>query len=255
MIKPEQSPEHIVFVPGFMCDGQLFRPQIEALNSKSLSYSIAVMTEERTFREMAERILETAPENFAIVGLSMGGIIALEVIKLAPERVTHLALLNTTPHEDKSIQQRKAHIQRVREGELETIIRDELKPRYLSPSTSKTTLMPLVTKMGETLGLDVFIRQSVALMIRKSKLDQLSDIHCPTLVLTGDDDTLCPPSIHLQMSERIPNSHLEILPNCGHLSTLEAPEAVTKHLFEHWNLERSNLVEFPNRWAQQTQSV
>lgn len=255
MINPMQSPEHIIFVPGFMCDAHLFRPQLEALNSKSLSYSVEVMTEESSFREMAQKILKTAPTNFALVGLSMGGIIALEVTKLAPERVTHLALLNTTPHEDRSIQQRKVHIRRVRQGELDTIIRDELKPRYLSPATAKTRLMPLVTQMGKALGLDIFIRQSVALMIRKSKLDQLSDIHCPTLVLTGDDDTLCPPSIHLQMSERLPNSHLEILPNCGHLSTLEAPEAVTKHLFEHWNLERSNLVEFPSRRARQTQSV
>jgi len=255
MIDQGKHPQHIVFVPGFMCDERLFTPQIRALNSINQSNKVEIMRNESTFREMAMTILASAPSTFGIVGLSMGGIIALEVMKIAPERVSHLVLLNTTPHQDKSLQSRKIQIRRVRDGELRTILKDELKPRYLSPSTSKTKLIPLIAEMGEKLGTDVFVRQSVALMIRKSKLSQLHRILCPTQILTGADDQICSPDIHSQMASLIPNSRLDILPNCGHLSTLEAPNIVNKLLFKHWGFNQSNLIQFPVTRISATESI
>ena len=240
------TPEHVVFLPGFMCDERLFAPQIRQLDEIGISYDVPVMRNESTFREMATSILQNTPKNFALVGLSMGGIIAQQIVALAPHRVSHLALLNTTPYEDKSLSQRKAHIKRVRNGELETILRDELKPRYLSPSSAKPKIMPLVADMGAQLGLDIFIQQSVALMIRKSQASQLSKISCPTLVLTGTDDRLCPPDIHKKMAQSIKNSELMIVKNCGHLSTLEKPNVVTNALMAHWSYEVDNLIHFPN---------
>lgn len=240
------TPEHVIFVPGFMCDERLFDPQTNQLNKLGISFDVSVMRSESTLREIATNILRNAPQQFALVGLSMGGIIAQHIVSLAPDRVSHLALLNTTPYEDKSLSQRKAHIKRVRHGELETILRDELKPRYLSPLSAKSEIMPLVTEMGAQLGLDVFIRQSIALMIRKSQVSLLSEVSCPTLILTGADDAICPPDIHKKMSEEIINSELMIIKNCGHLSTLEKPNVVTNVLMAHWGYKVDNLIHFPN---------
>jgi len=240
-----KSPEHIVFIPGFMCDDRLFEPQTHSLLKRAVSYSVEIMQHEATMREMAANILKHSPQRFALVGLSMGGIISQEIMRIAPERVSHLALLNTTPFEDKSLHQRKDHIRRVRNGELMNILQDELKPKYLSPSTSKTTLMPLIMDMGKRLGIETFTRQSIALMIRRSNLSLLEKIYCPTLIMTGEDDTLCPANIHWEMARRISNSSLQIIPNCGHLSTLETPDIVTAHLFKHWGLSLANLLHFP----------
>lgn len=238
-------PEHIVFIPGFMCDERLFSPQTRQLDHHNQSYRVKTMSSEATLREMALNVLITSPPVFALVGLSMGGIIALEIMRLAPERVSHLALLNTTPYEDKSRRQRNMHLRRARHGNFIDIIKDDLKPRYLSAATRDAGLMALIEDMGQGLGQDVFIRQSIALLVRKSALASLADITCPTLVLTGEDDQLCPPNLHWEMANLIKNSDVKIIPNCGHLSSLETPKAVTEALFLHWGFSRNNLIPFP----------
>lgn len=244
MLATQNSAEHIVLIPGFMCDARLFAPQTLALENRHVGHTVAIMRDETTIREMARHILATSPQHFALAGLSMGGIIALEIYRQAPQRVTHLGLLNTTPHADRSIAQRKVHIQRARDGELVTLLQDELKPRYLSPATSRETILPLITQMGQSLGADVFARQSIALMIRKSATPILQDITCPTLVLTGEDDTICPPALHVEMADTIDGAALRLVPNCGHLSTLEQPTLVTAALFEHWGLQPSEPIQF-----------
>jgi len=246
MTAAHTSPKHVVFITGFMCDERLFKPQTDALSQMRTPYSIEKMMAESTIREFAKLILNNAPTQFALVGLSMGGIVALEIMRISQESVSHLALLNTTPFEDRSLNQRKDHMRRVQEGELATILRDELKPRYLSPSTSMDALLPLITDMGETLGIKTFVKQSVALMTRKSALPTLSAITCPTLIITGTDDLICPPQIHKKMAQHIQNSSLHILPKCGHLSTLEAPEAINKILFEFWGFNHFSTTSLPN---------
>jgi len=243
MNQASKSPGHIVLIPGFMCDERLFEPQTRHLGK--IPHSVEIMRHEATIHEMALNILRKSPERFALAGLSMGGIIALELMRLAPERVSHLALLNSTPYEDKSLNLRKDHIRRARNGELISILKDDLKPRYLSPSTSRSILLPLIIDMGQRLGIETFTRQSIALMIRKSNLSHLNKISCPTLIMTGEDDTLCPPNINWEMARRIQDSSLKLIPNCGHLSTLEAPGIVREHLFKHWGLSQSNLLDFP----------
>lgn len=248
-------PDHIVFIPGFMCDARLFAPQTRQLDHHNRSYNVQTMSSEATLREMALNVLITAPPVFALAGLSMGGIIALEIMRLAPERVSHLALLNTTPYEDKSHRQRKMHLHRARFGNFIDIIKDDLKPRYLSPATRDDRLMVLIEDMGRDLGQDVFIRQSIALLVRKSALASLANITCPTLILTGEDDQLCPPDLHWEMASLIPKSDVKIIPNCGHLSSLETPQAVTEALFSHWGFSQNNLIPFPLGNVRQSEIV
>lgn len=244
METPLTSPKHVVFITGFMCDERLFRNQTQRLTRLAIPYSVEKMTDGSTIGEFAQHLLNTSPSQFALVGLSMGGIVALEVMNIAPERVSHLALLNTTPYEDKSLNQRKDHIRRVQNGELTIILRDELKPKYLSPATSRETLLPVITNMGRKLGVETFVKQSIALMIRKSAVTTLAAINCPTSIITGADDLICPPSIHKDMARHIAGSRLHIIPDCGHLSPLEAPESLNKILFEHWGFHQSNILCF-----------
>jgi pimeloyl-ACP methyl ester carboxylesterase len=225
------SPDHnIVFLPGFMCDARLFTPQISALTKAGFNCHVGDLTKGNTYGQIAKNILQTAPESFALAGLSMGGTMALEIIRQAPERVTHLALLNTTANADRNRPAREAHMRRVEAGELETIMGNDYLPRYLAPTNTDDTLLPLLFEMARDLGPDVFIQKSRAMMTRASLQPVLATINCPTLILTGQDDTLCPPVLHHEMAEHIKGATLSIVPDCGHISTLEQPEAVTAAL-------------------------
>jgi len=247
MFVSKSPPEHVVFIPGFMCDERLFKPQTDMLSLLGISFSFELMTEGSTIREFAIHALKCIPSRVALVGLSMGGIVALQIMRMAPERISHLALLNTTPHEDRSQSRRKTQIKRARNGELAEVIREELKPKYLSPASSKEAIVPMIADMADRLGTEVFVKQSIALMIRKSALRDLASINCPTTILTGEDDLVCTPQVHLEMAEVIKDSCVKLIPACGHLSTLESPEIVNQALCEHWGLNAPNVLKFPIR--------
>lgn len=224
------SANHVIFIPGFMCDHRLFAPQSEWLSNQNVSFHIEAPIKGNSIADFAQDILSTAPESFALCGLSMGGIIALEIYKQAPERVTHMALLNTTPFADRSRPQRHEHIARAQQGEMLSIISEDLKPKYLAPAYQDSTILRQVVKMAEALGEAAFVRQSLALLYRKHYLNLLPSIVCPTLVLTGQQDGVCGPDIATYMADNISGSRFATVENCGHLSTLEQPDIVNKEL-------------------------
>lgn len=225
----------IIFLPGFMCDERLFDAQIEACKDNGYSVIVDTLTHSTSIEGLARNILKNAPEKFAIVGLSMGGIVALEIIKQAPERVTHLILLNTTPYADKMLEERKEQLIRVSQNELSLVLREDLKPNYLASCNRTPELLQLLTDMGENLGEYVFTSQCLALMGRDSKTDFLPNITCPTLVVTGKEDTVCTPEIHMFLAEKIPSATLMIIPHCGHLSTIEQADTVSLALLNILN--------------------
>lgn len=157
----------------------------------------------------------------------MGGILALELVRRAPDRISHLALLNTTYHEDKAGAKRTKQLERVRAGELDLVLRDELKPNYMHPANRSAESLKLLSDMASSLGEKAFESQTKALMQRRSYAETLDQISCPTLIMAGKDDTVCPPSIHRDMAEHIAGSRLIVVSNCGHLSAIERPEEVT----------------------------
>jgi len=216
----------VIFLPGFMCDDGLFSAQISACQNAGYQTITDDLSHSSTITGLAQNILKTAPEKFALVGLSLGGIVAMEIFRQAAERVSHLAMLNTTPHADKVQAQRKKQLARVANDELTLVLQEELKPNYLADCNRSADNLELLTEMGARLGKFVFASQCLALMTRQDSVDLLPKIDCPTLLVAGREDTVCPSAIHIEMAATIPDATLMILPNCGHLSTIECPEDV-----------------------------
>jgi len=223
--------EPLVFLPGLMCDARLFGPQIAALSAQH-SVTVGCLTADDTVEAMARRVLSDAPAEFALAGLSMGGIVAMEVVRQAPDRVTRLALLDTNPlSETPNIAaMREPQIVAAKTGKLESVMREEMKPNYLAPGPNQAAVLELVMDMAMHLGPEVFVRQSRALQKRPDQQATLRKLKIPTLVLCGEHDALCPVRRHTFMAELIRTAKLVILEDAGHLPTLEQPDQTTAAL-------------------------
>lgn len=222
----------IVFLPGFMCDGRLFGPQIAELTAHGHTCSVGDITRAGSIERIAKLVLEDAPKRFAVAGLSMGGIVAFEIYKQAPHRVTHMALLNTTARADAAALARKKQLGRVAAGELDLVLREELKPQYLAPENRTPDRLEVLEQMGVDLGEDVFCRQTMALTLRNAYLDTASQILCPTVLIAGAQDRVCPVDRHAEIQAQIRGADLHVLDGCGHISTLEQPGKVNAALLD-----------------------
>lgn len=229
--------EPLVLLPGMMCDSRLFGPQIKAFGA-TRAIHLPPITAHDTVEELAAEVLAGAPDRFALAGLSMGGIIAMEMLRQAPNRISRIALMDTNPHAEnpKKAAEREPQIARVLAGRLEEVMRDEMKPNYLAPGVGRQPVLDIVMTMGLDLGEGVFVRQSRALQKRPDQQAVLRRSKIPTLVLCGEFDELCPVSRHEVMAELIVGSKLVVVPDAGHLPTLEQPEAVNA-AFKTWLAE------------------
>ena len=221
----------LVLLPGMMCDARLFAPQIAAFSGQR-AVQTAPIGGADTISALAADVLAHAPPQFALAGLSMGGIIAMEVIRQAPDRVLGLALLDTNPKaETHHVAARRApQIASVQAGRLATVMRDELKPNYLTDGPQRTEILELCMAMADSLGPQVFINQSRALQTRPDQRQTLRGVACPTLILCGRDDALCPVAHHELMHGLVAVSTLRVIEDAGHLPTLEQPKQSTAAL-------------------------
>jgi len=221
----------IVCIPGLACSSRLYAEQIPHLWTIG-PVTIARHTQHRTITEIVSFILSSAPEKFALIGLSMGGYISFEIMRQAPERVTKLALLDTSARADTPEQSRLRRSQislapKISPSELF----DDTFTRLVHPSHhDDQRLRQIFRQMGEETGIEGFINQQTAIMGRVDSRPTLSAIHCPTLVLVGNDDQLTPPEIAAEIADGIAGAVLVNVPNCGHASTLDQPDMVTKAL-------------------------
>jgi pimeloyl-ACP methyl ester carboxylesterase len=214
----------VVLLPGMMCDARLFGPQTADL-SRDRPVQLAPIGAADTVEALAEAVLADVPERFALVGLSMGGIVAMEVVRRAPERVERLGLLDTNHRSEAAhvSERRERQIEAVRAGRLREVLREEMKPHYLAPGPGRQPVLDLVMEMAMALGPDVFERQSRALAARPDQTETLRRVACPTLVLCGRHDALCPLERHEEMARLVPGARMEIVEGAGHLPTLERP--------------------------------
>ncbi|WP_136441492.1 alpha/beta fold hydrolase [Pacificoceanicola onchidii] len=221
----------LVLIPGMMCDARLYAPQITAFSGETDLFLASIGAHD-SVEALATDILDRAPKRFALCGLSMGGIVAMEVLRQAPERVERIALLDTNPlaELDAVKARRQPQMEAVRQGHLDRVMRDEMKPNYLSNGPQRTEILDLCMNMALSLGPEVFLRQSVALMNRPDQSDTLRAARLPALVLCGVDDALCPVARHELMAELIPGATLKIIDGAGHLPTLEQPDTTNAAL-------------------------
>ncbi len=223
----------LVLLPGMMCDARLFTPVIERLSS-TRPIMCFPLTGSHSIQGLAETVLRHAPPSFVLAGLSMGGIVAMEMIKKAPTRIERLALLDTNcsaENADKAAT-RAPQIEAVKAGGLWAVMRDEMKPNYLTDGPERGRILDLCMQMAMDLGPDVFVAQSESLRDREDYAQTLTQVNVPSLVLCGEDDELCSVAKHETMHELLPNSTLTVVPNAGHLVVLEQPDAACDALLK-----------------------
>ncbi len=223
------SKETLLLLPGHMCDKRLFGPQIHQFR-ETHNVVVADFSDGDSFDHFVANALAAAGDGpVNVCGLSMGGIIAAELAALAPERVKRLALLDTTvlPEAAKRTQTRQRRIERASREGLAVVALEELVPSYLAMSNlDREDLRDVLVDMAVDLGEEVFARQSLAISRRADRRDILRSLSCPVLVLCGDEDALFSVESHQNIAKLFSNSHLVVLPQTGHIATLEAPAKV-----------------------------
>lgn len=228
-----REPLPVLLVPGLNCSARLYAEQIPAL-WRFGPVTVADHTRDDSMDAIAARILAAAPPHFALAGLSMGGYIALTMLRQAPERVRRLALLDTSarPETPEQTERRKPQIALAQAGRFAEVPALQFPIFVHRNRQNDDALRARVRLMAEETGAEAFLRQQQAIMTRPDVRPLLATIRCPTLVLVGDGDELTPPALAREIAAGIAGSRLVVVPDCGHLSTMERPDAVNRALTE-----------------------
>ncbi len=222
----------LILVPGLLCTQALWRAQEDDLADVARVTVTMEHTRHTDIGAIAGAILAKAPPRFALAGLSFGGYIAFEIMRRAPHRVDRLALLDTTADGDDEAR-RKLRRDLIKQAQMGRFlgVTDRLLPNFIhSARLADRVLTDNVKEMALSVGRDGFIRQQTAIIGRPDSRRDLAEIDCPTLVLVGRQDVLTPLARHEEMQAAIPEAQLCIVEQCGHLSTMERPEAVNRAL-------------------------
>lgn len=225
------SGEPIVFIPPMLCDARVFLGQIGGLSHDRTVISVPLAGGE-TLGDMAKRILKDAPASFALAGAGLGGAIALEIINRAPERVTRLALINTTAQADtpKMAADRETQIIAAVSGRFSDVIGHELPAARLNSEGDVARVSSLMRQMGETTGAEAYVAQARALQKRKDQQNVLRLIRLPTVIISGDSDPELPLRRQEFIAEMIQYAQHRVITNAGLMPTLEQPAQVTEAL-------------------------
>ena len=219
---------HLVLLPGLLCDHALWAHQAEHLSGIA-DVMIGDLSRDDSIVAMAERILEEAPDTFALAGLSMGGYVAQEIMRQEPERVERLALIDTQARADSAeqVKTRKDLIRIAGMGKFKGVTPRLLPNLIHHDRLDDPAVRDIVLGMAERIGQEAFVRQQTAIMGRKDGRGDLHAIRVPTLVLCGRQDILTPPALHEEMTEAISGAKLVIVEDAGHLAPLERPDVVS----------------------------
>jgi len=223
----------IVLIPGLLASPRMYAPQVPQL-WRTGPVMIADHTRDDSMAGIARRILSAAPARFALVGLSMGGYIAFEILRQAPERIAKVALLDTSARADAPEQtaMRRAQMALAAQGQLAEVVEQQFPRLVHRARRADGALREVFTLMAEEVGAAGFIRQQTAISGRIDSRPALGSIRCPTLVLVGEGDELTPPERAAEIAAGVPGARLTTVPQCGHMSTLEQPDEVTRALLE-----------------------
>lgn len=226
--------EPLVLIPGTLCASALWEHQYRGF-SADREIIIPDITQDVSVKEMAERILNNVSGSFSLAGLSLGGIVAMEIMKEAPERVNKLALLDTNPYPPTKEQVELWNNQQkqLQAGGFEQMVSEQFLPSAVFQEHAGESVKEVIRQMSKDVGEEGFFKQLEANKTRPGAVDVLSAVKCPALVLAGRQDALCGPSMQEDLAKKIPNAKLVLIDQCGHLSPLDQPEAVTAVL-SYW---------------------
>jgi pimeloyl-ACP methyl ester carboxylesterase len=222
---------NLFLLPGLLNDARLWQPQINGL-AELAHASVADLTGADSIAALAGAALAQAPAGrFALAGLSMGGYVALEIMRQAPDRVMGLALLDTTARPDTPQATENRHkLMQLAQTDFPAVL-DTLLPKLVHPSrVNDAAITDVINAMAYSVGVEAFLRQQRAIMGRIDGRLFLGDIACPTLVLCGREDTITPVEVHEELASGIPDAELVVIEECGHLSTLGQPQQITRAL-------------------------
>lgn len=221
----------LILLPGLLCDETVWQPQIAAFGS-DWQIQVVELRGYNSFDTMAEAVLEQAPPRFALAGHSMGGRVALEVFRQAPERVDRLALLSAGVHpvlEGEAEKRQQLIALAWREG-IEALARQWIPPTLHPAKRQDQALVEQMIAMWCRSTPEIHEGQITAALNRRDARPLLASIRCPTLVLGGVDDSWASAASQQDIAAAIPGSRLALIPECGHMVTMEQPEAVNAHL-------------------------
>lgn len=222
----------LILLPGLLNDPALWAHQAETLADVA-EVTVADLTRDDSMQAMARRVLAAAPERFSLAGLSMGGYVAQEIMRQAPERVERLALVDTAARTDlpEQKERRMAQIEAARAGRFAEVP-EQLLPILVHPGNLER-VRDIVLGMARRVGAEAFVRQQTAIMGRPDGRADLERVACPALVVVGRHDALTPPKVAEEMAARLPRPRLVIIEECGHLAPIEQPQAVSAVL-RYW---------------------
>lgn len=226
----------LILLPGMPLDAALWAHQTRHLGDVT-AVSVAQLWDHDSMAVMADAVLRQAPERFALAGLSMGGYVAFEILRRAPDRVDRLALLDTSARPDtpQQSEDRRRAVAMVEEGRLSAVV-DAGLPRMVHPDRlTDRDLIDSIRAQATRVGVAGYANEQKAIMNRADSRPGLAAIRCPTLVLCGREDAITPPAIHEEIASAISGARLAIIEQCGHLSAMERPQAVTA-LLRDWLL-------------------
>jgi pimeloyl-ACP methyl ester carboxylesterase len=221
----------LAFACAHLTDERLYAAQVASL-SDQFDCRVFVFRDHDSLGDMAKELLAAAPERFTLIGLSLGGYVAFEVMRRQLHRIARVALLDTTAAADHAARRagRLADIAKVQDGGIDALI-PELPSRWLFPAhAQRADLVSLMGEMARSVGARGQMNQQTAMMARPDSHGDLARLTVPTLVMCGQDDPVTPVADHRVMAACVPGSRLEFIPDCGHLSTIEQPEAVNRVL-------------------------
>lgn len=220
---------NLLLLPGLLNDARLWKRQVDDL-AKSVHCTVAGLTGADTMAALAASVLKQAPPGpFALAGLSMGGYTALEIMRQAPERVTALALLDTSARPDTpQATEGRREMMRLAGSDFTAVVKAML-PKMMHPlHLQDAARTELFFDMAMNVGVDGYLRQQMAIMSRIDSRPWLRRITCPVLILCGREDAVTPVEVHEEMAAEIPGARLTIVEECGHLSAISQPERVTE---------------------------
>ena len=227
-------PPSLLLIPSQLCTAEVWQHQIGTL-SEDVNISVADHTQAPSMAGIADHILKTAPDSFALAAHGMGGFVAFEMWRQAPQRIQRMALFDTLATADtpSQITRRRGYATLVRAGKFDQVVEERI-PILLHPERQDNeSLLKIARDMASQTGPAAFLRQQDAIISRPDSRPTLATITCPTLVAIGRQDAITALKDAETIAKDIPNAQLNIIEECGHLSLLEQPEAVTK-LLRRW---------------------